>query len=691
MLNQILNIGAGALRNAQSAITVYGDNVANAATEGYCRRTVTTVNTDPITVSGLCLGTGADIESVTRMVSGFVERQWLGANSAENYWSARTESLYSVESLFDEDDAYGVSTALTDFWAGINNLTEYPDSTAAREEMLATAQTLASTLATLAAGLNEAQEALEDAMADAVAEANELIKGIAAVNAEIVGHADDASLADERDQLVRELSTLVDVQVQYNDDGTVTVSTAEGQTLAEGAVARYFGLEGPGTEAVLLAGSTFDGQVYFQGEHNGELVLDFLTDGTADGTAGAATYRLSLDGGETWVSDENGAPIVYTAAGSDDPVTVEGVTFWFGTAADPTATPSTSIMAGDRFEITAKSTVEWYRTTSDSVNVTPLDGADTRLTGGTLAGLATARDSVIQYGKELDALAQELAWQINYAYSQGASTTPLTYSLANIGVNDATIPLADTDLTFADRMTTGNLSLAIFDESTGESLGVSALDFSSVTPGQSSFDPAVHSLSDVAQAVNDTFAGQVTATINNGQLVLTAASGYAFSFAGDSTGLLAATGTNVLLTGDDASSLGVDPELAADSSLVNVGAVNAEGVVEASDNTVAQLLSDLQSADVTLAGLASHESQTLSEHFNALAALVGQDVDQSARQYAYAEVLATDLNDRREEISGVNLDEELTQITRWQQAYEAAAQLIQTAQEMFDVILSLKS
>ena len=690
MLNLIMNIGAGALRNAQSAISVCSDNVANASTDGYSRRTVDTVTSDSIYVSSLSLGTGADIETITRQMDRFVERQWLTANSDVSYWNSRTESLYSVESLFDEDDSYGLSTALGDFWSSINGLTEYPDSSASREELLASAQTLASTLSTLNAGLDESLLALEDAMADAVEEANTLIQGIAEVNGEIIGKEDDPVLADQRDQLIRELSSIVDVSVQYNENGSVTVLTAEGQTLVDGTLGRYFGLEPAGAEAVLTPDSAFDGQVYFEGDHNGELVVEFTSSGLADGSATAATYRVSLDGGQTWVTDDSGAPMDFTASGVENKVTVEGVSLWFGTVSDPTATPGTDAEAGDAFIITPKSTVHWFRTTSDSVNVTPLEGEDNRLSGGSLAGIASARDSVLEYAKELDALAQELAWQVNYAYSQGASTEPLTYASANLGVNNAALPLAQTDLTFADRLSTGNLSLALYDETTGDALGVTALDFSSVTPGQASFDPEVHSLDDVAQAVNDTFPGQVTATVTNGVLVLTAQSGTTFSFAGDSTGLLAATETNVLLNGDDASSLSVDSRLKADSSLVAAGAVDAQGVVASSDNSVAQLLADLQSTDVVLEGLTSNSSQTLDEHLHSLAALVGQDVDQSARQHSYADTLAQSINDRSEEISGVNLDEEMTLLMRWQQSYEAAATLIQTANEMFDVILSLK-
>jgi flagellar hook-associated protein 1 FlgK len=53
--------------------------------------------------------------------------------------------------------------------------------------------------------------------------------------------------------------------------------------------------------------------------------------------------------------------------------------------------------------------------------------------------------------------------------------------------------------------------------------------------------------------------------------------------------------------------------------------------------------------------------------------------------------MAKQLDSMQQEVSGVNLDEEYANLTRYQQSYQAAAQLIQTANEMFDVVLSLKS
>ena len=694
MINNILSIASGALINAQAAISVHSDNVANVSTEGYTRRTVNYETRDSIYRNGLSLGTGAVIDSVQRHVDMFLEAQYLEGNAGYSMWEARTDTLYAVETLFSEDGDYGLSSALSQFWASLNDLSEYPDDVASKEAVLTYAQTLSSGLNSLSSSLDGEILSLNETIASQVDDANDLIESIAAINADIAASPDDLTLQDERDRMIRELSSIVDVYTIENDNGTYSVLTREGQTLVDGVEHYSLSYEGPQTDTILSEGSTFDGQVYFDGEHNGELLIEFISTGPTDGSASAATFRVSLDGGATWVEGDDGAPAEFTAGGIDDAVTVEGVSIWFGTSSDSATLPTNNAQAGDRFEIMPKSGVYWVKTTSSSVNITPLgsvSNSDTRLSGGSLAGLLTARDSILEYAKEVDALAEEIVWQVNLAHSQGASVDPLGYASSGMSVDDSTIPLAETDLAFADRLAQGNLSFALYDSDTGEALGVTALDFSSVTPGVASFDPTVHSLDDVAQAINDTLAGEITASVSNGTLILDAGAGYSFSFAGDSTGLLAAMEINTLFSGDNAGNMDVSAALLADANKLCAGAVDATGVVENGDNTIAAKLVDLQYADVKLSALVNSGSQTLDEHWSTIVASVGLDVDEAARNATLSGTLVESIDERCEEVSGVNLDEELTLLTRYQQAYEAAAQLIQTANEMFDIVMSLKS
>lgn len=696
-INGIYSLATRALMNAQVGISVTGDNIANADVQGYSRRTVTYETADSIRYRSLYLGTGADVQEIARHYNYYVERQYLAANSENSYWGQQAETLSSVEELFNESDDYGISTALDQFFSSLSDLAQDASSDAYRTELTEYATTLADQLRALNSSLDAAREAADAEIADQVNEANNLLSAIAAYNATIVGNRNNATLQDAMDVAVRELSSLLGVNVIYQENGQYTVLTAEGQTLVDGSHAYTLAYEGPQSTRELVSGSSYDGEVYFDGTGANELTIDFVTSGPTDGSAGAATFRVSLDGGRTWLTDENGNEITYTAGDYDNRVTIEGVSVWFGTADNANATATTNVSVGDEFSIMPKSGVYWYKTTSDKVNITPYADSSSdsgnRLSGGSIAGLLQARDqSITAYMEEIDAFARELIWQVNYQHSQGAGTEHYSNVQSANAVNNASIPLANTQLAYADRLTTGGLSIALYDEETGNTLGVTALDFSSIVPpGLDSFDPTQHSLNDVAAAINATFPGQLTASVTDGRMSIQAADGVEFEFAGDTTGILAATGINTFFSGDGIADIQVDSRILADSGRINAGVVDGTGLVASGDNTNVLAMADLAETDVELNTIHSSSSQTLSEHLHSLVSKVGTDMDTASRSYTYSNAVATQLDTLQQEVSGVNLDEEYANLTRYQQSYQSAAQLIQTANEMFDVILSLKS
>ena len=102
-----------------------------------------------------------------------------------------------------------------------------------------------------------------------------------------------------------------------------------------------------------------------------------------------------------------------------------------------------------------------------------------------------------------------------------------------------------------------------------------------------------------------------------------------------------------------------------------------------SDNTNALQLVGLQ-RQVTIAGNNTYQSA-----FGELVADVGVNTAQAEVTRDAQEVLLRQAVARREEISGVNLDEEAADLVRLQQAYQAAAQVIATSESLFSDLLGL--
>ncbi len=691
MADSMLTIGGNTLSVASYAISVYSNNVANADTDGYRRRTVTLSDTQTILTANGLAGTGVEVAEVQRAFDTYLEALYLAKYTGSMRWDTAQSSLEAIENVFDQSDGLGLDTSLADWFTAWEDLAQYPDDLAVRTALTSATESMTSLIRDMAADLASQEELIDDQLAEQVDDANAIMGQLADLNAQIGAHPGDSSLLDDRDRLVRELSELVDVQAQYLSSGKVVVRTASGQTLVDESEAFELRLEGPRSWSSLTGASTFDGAVYFDGSSSNEITLQVVDPGAADGTA---TFRVSFDGGRTWQTDADGNVALYAADAASGSVTVDGVEIWFGAADDGSAAASGALASGDTFTVMPKSGLYWYENTSSFMNVTPLSsgGVDlsSRLTGGSITGLLTARDQYLgTYREELDALAASLIWETNYAHSQGAGLSTLSQMTGTYAAQDASAALADSGLAFADRVQSGGLSLALFDATTGAAQGSVSIDFSSVTPGRSTFDPAVHSLDDVAQAITDSTLGAVTATVTNGTLSLQAASGTTFQFAGDTTGLLAACGLNTFLTGTGAEDIALNP-LVSDPERVCAAVVDGAGEVNSGGNETALAIAALASSDVTVTTRSGADATTtLQDYFAALVSKVGTGVSSASFSADYYAALASDLWNRQEEVGGVNLDEELIRIEQFQRLYQAASSLIETSNEMFETLIGL--
>lgn len=147
----------------------------------------------------------------------------------------------------------------------------------------------------------------------------------------------------------------------------------------------------------------------------------------------------------------------------------------------------------------------------------------------------------------------------------------------------------------------------------------------------------------------------------------------------DETDVLVAVGLNALLTGTDADSISVRSDVVADPSLLAGAASNAEG-----DNGKLLQLIELQESP-----LASLGDQTIGARYSNFVGDFGFEVSTTASALAASSVLADNLEQRRASVSGVNVDEELVNMVRFEQAYNAAAQFIDVVNRLQDELLNI--
>jgi flagellar hook-associated protein 1 FlgK len=703
--NSILDMGRWALFASQMQLRVSGENISNVNTPGYSRRTVRLEEGIAIDYRPGQMGTGVRAAEVVRHFDKFVETQYLEQASKRDRWGTLHSSLRTVETLFNEANGVGISDSISNFFNSWNDLSQRADDYGTRNDLLEKSLTLTSTLHTANENLDQMQQRIEELIANDVTNANSIIQRIAETNKNInihenLGENAPNSLYDERAQLIRDLSSIIDVHTIDKGSGNLAVLTKGGQTLVDGF--EHFSLEfgAPQTVKQVSEGSDFDGTAYFTGNDNYEYTIEVLSDGVVGSAAtpGVATFRVSLDGGSTWLQDEDGSLKVFEARPYGQEVQANDLGIYFGATSNARTMPGNQMKAGDTFTIIPQKGLYWVENTSHKENITPIirfTGMDEeqRTTGGSLAAYFNFRDSYVgKYRDKLDAFAETMIWEVNRRHSQGAGLEKFTYVDGTYGVDDPDRALGSdsSGLAFGSRLQSGSAMVYIYNKDTGLVSSSAALDFSDA-PGQQNFDPNMHSLNDVADAYNRTFGDHLTASVVNNRLRVEAKDGKEFLFGADTAGLNAALGVNTFFTGTDASSMEVNTRISGDQDFLCAGHVNGSGEMNSGDNTTALSIYKLQEQNVSIYTVQEgRTSQTLLDYYNGIVGGVGADVNTAKFNSSYHETMAGDLNDRQQEVSGVNLDEEMANLIRYQHSYTAAAKLITTADQMLQTVLSMK-
>lgn len=710
-VNSVMNMGVGALFASSANLQVTGNNISNVNTSGYSRQSVVLNEKYSINFYPGQVGQGVEAKEVIRHFDAFIEANYLNKLSTAARWQKQYSELRYVDNLFNEQLTSGLGSSLNSLFDSWNKLSQGADTSSSREALLGQAQTVATKMREMDAALRALEDQMNVQIKADVSTANTLMQEIAALNREIAasyqaGRNNPNELMDKRDEKVRELATIIDIDVEDRGPGSqYRVSMKNGNTLVQHDVAFSLDFKGANAENNLTASSPYkqrskDGEwntVHFSGTDSYEYTVEMVTGGEI---GGGAQFKVSLDGGNSWLTNDDGSLRLFNAQEGEKSVRVGELDIWF----DPG-----QVAEGDRFVISPKSDVYWNSPTSGPVNVSTqifADGRDNslRITGGSLGGMLEFRDyKVGEYRDRLDALAKSLAWEVNRIHSQGAGLDAMTSMLGTYVVGNQSEALGSPEarFTWSDRLQSGNMNLAVYDAEGNSLFGYPGLNVLSINGGN--FDPAKHSMNDVVNAINDPAnecSRYVQAEVVDGRLKISAKSytdpsgkqqHYSFAMTDDTTGLAAAFGLNCFFSGDSAATFAVNPEVAADINRINAGRVNVNGEIKTGDNQSAKEISDLAKTAVTIATLWNKSSaQTIADYYGGIVTKVGSDTRGVGFTAATETAIAQDLFDRQEEISGVNLDEEMSNLIRFQASYKAAAKLITTADEMLQTLLSLK-
>ncbi|HXC65780.1 MAG TPA: flagellar hook-associated protein FlgK, partial [Nitrospiraceae bacterium] len=236
-INRLADIGKSALFTAQQAITVAGHNVANVNTPGYSRQEVTLAENRPENGSPGQIGTGVHAESIRRAFDSFVDAQLLASRERLGEFTASSNSLAQLESLFGDANNQGIGAGLNEFFGALQDVATNPSDLSARTVFLSKATGLAARLNQSDADLTAAQGSINRQLGQTITDANRLTSQIADLNAKIAAaeshgqHAND--LRDQRGVALAGLGELIEVSSIEDATGQLTVFAGRGQVLVD--------------------------------------------------------------------------------------------------------------------------------------------------------------------------------------------------------------------------------------------------------------------------------------------------------------------------------------------------------------------------------------------------------------------------------------------------------------------------
>lgn len=230
-LSSAMSAALSGLRASQIGLDVVADNVSNAGSTGFTRKSLG--NTQQV-IAGET--NGVRVGDITRSLDTLLQRQMLAENSGSGYTTTKVSYHDRLDQLYGTPGGPGsLDTIVNDFTKSLQALVTSPDTYTARSEVLNNAQLLAQHLNGMSDDVQLMRTEAEATIATKVERVNELLGNIARLNDQIVsqgaGGAPPAALADERDRVVSELSTLMDIRVVPREDNKIAIFTTSGTML----------------------------------------------------------------------------------------------------------------------------------------------------------------------------------------------------------------------------------------------------------------------------------------------------------------------------------------------------------------------------------------------------------------------------------------------------------------------------
>lgn len=632
----VLNTAITGLLAFQRGLSVTGHNVANVNTAGYSRQTALLVTNNPLFSGSGYIGNGVKVQTVTRAYDSFVLSQ-LRSSTASNSQLQQYYTLASeVDNIFADTQA-GLSPSLSSFFEAIQGVAQNPTSVPARQVLLSQGQSLAARFQYIDDRLESMRKNVNTQIETVVDEINSYAASIADLNAQIataqgsaLGQAPN-DLLDQRDELIRQLAERVAVTTVAQDDGAVNVFIGTGQTLVLGEAVNTLAAtqnvyDATRLEVGFVAGATITtvSNIITGGSLGAALAFRSEILDTSQNTLGQIAIGLSRT-----FNDQHALGMdLYGNLGGDFFLPIDATSPQVYGSSTNTGTGQLAAVIDDVAALTASD----YRLDYDGATytVTRLSDNTSVYSGAALPGTIASEGFTL-------------------SLTAGAIAAGDRFLIQPTRKGGNTIGMALTNPSAVAVAAPVRSAAALANTGTG-----------SVSAPTVNGPPPVNA--NLLQPVTITFTGPNTYNVNG-------------VGTGNPVGVVYTPGADITYNGWTIQISGAPAALDVFTVSANTNGYN--------DNRNAQALADAMNSEVLNASSAS-----FLDVYGQLVADVGTsthraDLDRTAQSALLEQVTA-----RRDSVSGVNLDEEAANMLRFQQAYQAASQMVSVSGSMFQTLLA---
>jgi flagellar hook-associated protein 1 FlgK len=663
------SIGLSGLTAIQKTLNVIGNNIANAASEGYHKQVVDLAPAYFSTQGSTIIGGGVIVQDVRRSIDTLLEQEIYRQQSVEGSLVQKQNTLETIENAFGEftTEGGGLGASIDTFFGSLQDLTLHPNEQVWLNQFVSQANAMVSQFSTLGEYLTdlqsqirlESENIVEDinTLAGQIAELNDKIEGIELVE----GNAN--AMCDQRDQLISNLSSLIGIETINRANGVVDVAVG-GIPLVIGSAssALDLGLTDAGKLGITIQGGT----MYTTDVDGGELGgLISLSNETVSGIQDSLDLLAS-----TMIKEVNSCH-------------VQGVGV-SGSFSNLVGWANTSGNLEDFADVTSGSV--FIRVTNTT------DGSITRTEIPVMQGASS--DSLSDIVAYINANIPQLNASVN-------SSNQLSLT-ADAGYEFDFVPAPFSEPLAADTNFNGTTDpeITISGSYTGDSNDT--LTFTVLGTGQIGNDDSLRlrvtnsSGDEVANVdIGTEYSAGDKIQIGNTGLYITVNSpasttniadlvtGDSFSIdvfnSSDTSGLLAATGLNTFFSGSSSLDIAICQDIIDDPGRT----ATAIGANMDDNDNIARML-NLQEGDISELGNLSCD-----EFYRQLVTEIGQDLSIVEVQMENVEAMLVNLVNQQSEISGVNINEESAQLLVFQQMFQSIAKYMTTINETLKAIMEI--